>query len=104
MAASVGGAAFRTKPLIVAKTCSIGLRSGEYLGRNRRRAPAALTAFRTAFPLWEPRLSRMTMSLGLRVGTRTGKPRKTAVPPEVAASLRYAISQRLRKRIEESFG
>ena len=28
----------------------------------------------------------------------------TAVPPEVAASLRYAISQRLRKRIEECFG
>jgi IS5 family transposase len=36
--------------------------------------------------------------------SKTGKPRKTAVPPEVAASLRYAISQRLRKRIEESFG
>ena len=30
--------------------------------------------------------------------------RKTAVPGEVAASLRYAISQRLRKRIEECFG
>ena len=36
--------------------------------------------------------------------SQTGKARKTAVPPEVAASLRYAISQRLRKRIEESFG
>jgi hypothetical protein len=36
--------------------------------------------------------------------SRTGKARKTAVPPEVAASLRYAISQRLRKRIEECFG
>ena len=33
-----------------------------------------------------------------------GVARKTAVPPEVAASLRYAISQRLRKRIEECFG
>jgi IS5 family transposase len=32
------------------------------------------------------------------------KVRKTAVPGEVAASLRYAISQRLRKRIEECFG
>src|SRR4029077_3342341 len=39
-----------------------------------------------------------------RTVSKTGKPRKTAVPPEVAASLRYAISQRLRKRIEESFG
>jgi transposase len=36
--------------------------------------------------------------------SKTGKARKTAVPPEVAASLRYAISQRLRKRIEEGFG
>jgi len=36
--------------------------------------------------------------------SKTGKARKTAVPPEVAASLRYAISQRLRKRIEECFG
>ena len=36
--------------------------------------------------------------------SKTGKARKTAVPPEVAASLGYAISQRLRKRIEECFG
>ena len=36
--------------------------------------------------------------------SKTGKTRKTAVPPEVAASLGYAISQRLRKRIEEGFG
>ena len=36
--------------------------------------------------------------------SKNGKVRKTAVPDEVAASLRYAISQRLRKRIEESFG
>jgi len=36
-----------------------------------------------------------------RTVSKTGKTRKTAVPDEVAASLRYAISQRLRKRIEE---
>ena len=36
--------------------------------------------------------------------SKTGKARKTAVPPEIAASLRYAISQRLRKRIEKGFG
>jgi transposase len=36
--------------------------------------------------------------------SKTGIVRKTAVPNEVAASLGYAISQRLRKRIEESFG
>ncbi len=36
--------------------------------------------------------------------SKHGKRRKTAVPPEVAASLGYAISLRLRKRIEEGFG
>ena len=36
--------------------------------------------------------------------SKNGRVRKTAVPSEVAASLRYAISQRLRKRIEECFG
>ena len=36
--------------------------------------------------------------------SKNGVARKTAVPPEVAASLGYAISQRLRKRIEEIFG
>jgi transposase len=36
--------------------------------------------------------------------SKTGKARKTAVSDKVAASLSYAISQRLRKRIEEGFG
>jgi transposase len=36
--------------------------------------------------------------------SKHGKARKTAVPSEVAASLRYGVSQRLRKRIEEGFG
>jgi transposase len=36
--------------------------------------------------------------------SKHGKARNTAVPSEVAASVRYAISQRLRKRIEEGFG
>ena len=36
--------------------------------------------------------------------SKLGTPRKTAVPPTVSASLGYAISQRCRKRIEESFG
>src|SRR5579871_6897473 len=47
---------------------AIALRSGEYSGRNTRRAPTARIALRTAFPLWEPRLSRITISPGLRVG------------------------------------
>ncbi len=36
--------------------------------------------------------------------SKTGKVRKTAVPPQVAASTGYAISLRCRKRIEEIFG
>jgi hypothetical protein len=36
--------------------------------------------------------------------SKTGKVRKTAVPPDVAASAGYVVSQRLRKRIEEGFG
>ena len=36
--------------------------------------------------------------------SKHGKVRKTAVPPELAESLGYAISQRVRKRIEEIFG
>ena len=36
--------------------------------------------------------------------SKKGKVRKTAVPDDVATSLGYTISQRLRKRIEESFG
>jgi len=39
-----------------------------------------------------------------RTVSKTGKVRKTAVPDEVAASPGYAVSQRLRKRIEECFG
>ena len=36
--------------------------------------------------------------------SKNGTTRKTAVPSKVAASLRYAISQRRRKRIKECFG
>lgn len=36
--------------------------------------------------------------------SKTGKARKTAVPPQVAQSPDYAISLRCRKRIEEIFG
>jgi hypothetical protein len=36
-ASRVRGSAF-PRPLTLAKTCSMGLRSGEYLGRKRRRA------------------------------------------------------------------
>ena len=55
----------------LAKTCSIGFRSGEYLGRKKRFAPAERMSARTALPLWLPRLSMTTTSSALRQGTRT---------------------------------
>ena len=48
-----------------------GVGSGEYFGRKNSLAPADRTARRTALPLCEPRLSRMTMSPGRRDGTST---------------------------------
>jgi len=60
----------RIQCLILAKACSMGFRSGEYLGRNQSLAPACLMVWRTAFDLWLPGLSAMTLSPGLRVGSR----------------------------------
>ena len=39
-ASTVRAAAFRRKCLSLAKTCSMGFRSGEYLGRKKSLAPA----------------------------------------------------------------
>lgn len=55
-ASTVRAAALRNQCLSLAKNCSIGFRSGEYLGRKNSLAPAALMARRTALPLWLPRL------------------------------------------------
>ena len=43
---------------------------GRVFREDTRRAPTSRIAFRTAFPLWEPRLSRITTSPGFSVGTR----------------------------------
>ena len=64
----VRAAALRKRCLSLAKTCSIGFRSGEYLGRKNSFAPAERMAWRTASPLWLPRLSMITTSPGLSVG------------------------------------
>src|SRR5580700_3777355 len=64
----VRAAALRKRCLSLAKTCSIGFRSGEYLGRKNSFAPAERMAWRTASPLWLPRLSMITRSPGLSVG------------------------------------
>src|SRR6202046_1341582 len=70
MASYLRAPAFRSRVLNLAKTCSMGLRSGEYFGKKTRRAPTLRIVRRTAFPLWEPRLSRITTSPGFSVGTR----------------------------------
>src|SRR5271169_411037 len=46
-ASYVRASAFRSRVLNLAKTCSIGLRSGEYFDRNTRRAPTLRIARRT---------------------------------------------------------
>ena len=69
-ASTVLAAALRRSALILAKTCSIGLKSGEYGGRNMRLAPARSIAARAPLTLWAGRLSRMTISPGARVGAR----------------------------------
>lgn len=67
---TVRSAALRRSALILAKTCSMGLRSGEYWGSRKRLVPALRMAVRTAWLVWLRRLSRTTMSPGLRIGTR----------------------------------
>lgn len=51
MASVVRLAALRSKSFSLAKTCSMGLRSGLYFGRRKSLAPAERMASRTAFPL-----------------------------------------------------
>jgi hypothetical protein len=43
----------------------------KYLGSKKSLAPAARMSWRMALPLWPPRLSMMTISLGRKVGMRT---------------------------------
>jgi len=52
------------------KRFSMGLRSGEYGGRYRQRAPVAAMASCTPATLWLGKLSAMTMSPGCSVGQR----------------------------------
>ena len=49
-ASTVRAAALRNRCFSLAKTCSIGFRSGEYLGRKNNLAPADRIARRMAFP------------------------------------------------------
>ena len=53
-ASTVRAAALRSSVLCLAKTCSIGFRSGEYLGRKISLAPTARMTLRTALLLRPP--------------------------------------------------
>ena len=53
------------------KAISIGLKSGEYGGKNRSRAPTFSIASRTPLILWAGKLSMTTMSPGRSSGART---------------------------------
>ncbi len=68
MASKVRASAFLSECLSLAKTCSMGFRSGEYFGKKNSLAPAERISWRAALPLWLPRLSMMTISPGRRVG------------------------------------
>jgi hypothetical protein len=59
----------------LAKTCSIGSRSGLQGGGNSRCAPAARIAARIAFRLWLPGLSMTATSPGISVGMRNWRTR-----------------------------
>lgn len=52
-------AASRRRCFVLAKNCSIGLRSDEQGGRKIMCAPTLRIAARAAFPWWLPRLSRI---------------------------------------------
>ena len=65
---AVLSSAFRKSNLSLAKTCSMGFRSGEYEGRKSKCAPAALIMHQALSPLWLVRLSMITTSRGLSVG------------------------------------
>src|ERR1700722_477215 len=83
----VRASALRSRVFILAKACSIGLRSGEEAGRRKGLALGARVAGRMARPLWLPRLSITTMSPGARMGTRTCSTYAPQVEPLVGPSM-----------------
>lgn len=63
--------AFLTMFFIFENASSIGLRSGEYAGKNKSSQPLSSTSSRTRPPLWAARLSRTTTCPGRSEGART---------------------------------
>jgi len=61
--------AFLNKVLSFENAFSMGLRSGEYRGRYKTHAPLASIASMARLFLWTLRLSQITTSSGLSVGT-----------------------------------
>src|SRR3954471_21233532 len=93
-ASTVRAAALRSRCLSLAKTCSIGFRSGEYFGRKKSLAPTERMSSRTALPLWLPRLSMMTMSPRFKVGSRTFSTLIVKLSPSIGPSRTQGASIR----------
>jgi hypothetical protein len=72
----------------------MGLRSGEYCGRYRSVAPADSIASRTPGTLCDGRLSIMTISRRLSVGTRNCFTHSTKVSPFIAPSITKGATMR----------
>src|SRR5262245_57663557 len=64
------GAFLRRSALSFQKAISVGLRSGEYGGKNSIYAPRRRTSSAARSPLWKPTLSRMTTSPSASSGAR----------------------------------
>ena len=66
--------------------------------QDKSLAPAERMALRIAWPLWLPRLSMMTMSPGLSVGTRNCSTQAVKLRPLIGPSSTYGASIRSWRR------
>src|SRR3546814_17722181 len=82
----------------------MGLRSGEYGGRNQRRATAALIATRTTLDLWLPRLSMTSISPGSRLGTSCWRTMDRKNSTLIGHCKTQCAVNRLRRLDEQSAG
>jgi hypothetical protein len=82
MASAVRAAFLRSNVLSLAKTCSIGLRSGEYLGRKIRCAPAVRMAWRARW-----RRGRSVADGAARAPTANWLGRRSVSPADDPGSL-----------------
>jgi hypothetical protein len=96
--------ALRSMCLSLEKTCSIGLRSGEYLGRKKSFAPALRIARRTALPRWLPRLSMIATSPGERWNQNLADPGQEDLPIDGAIEEAWRGNPALAEGCDEGHG